>query len=202
MTQDRDDQIIRTGSRRGLSRRASGLVRRGLEDLSKAEGAPLGRVLLVEDDPLILEAIEGMLARLGYQVCSTDGDDEAIRIAHEFRPQVALLGYVMPGMGGPRLGVELFRSLPNTKIVFCTEVTEAADLVRQRLDGRDASYYERVRLARAEDLERLRSDGCDFAVLPAPFSLGELRERVASWLDGSSGRAEAKLDPSQTTGIR
>lgn len=57
----------------------------------------------------------------GYEVRSTLNPIEAIEIAREFQPHVALVGLLMPQMDGIELGLELTKVLPRTKVVIMTQ---------------------------------------------------------------------------------
>src|SRR5579884_2548772 len=56
-------------------------------------------VLVVDDDPAIVEFLRWVLEEQGYRVLSAV-DGEALRLAHEERPAVILLDLVMPRMDG------------------------------------------------------------------------------------------------------
>ena len=66
------------------------------------------RILIVDDHPLTREALAGLLAHNGFDVCGqAAGGEEAIRLAAELQPDLALLDLTMPGLHGlqtlPRL---------------------------------------------------------------------------------------------------
>ena len=63
-------------------------------------------VLVVGDDPDIVDLIETALEDRGYLVLGTvDGD--AMQIAHDFQPAVILLDINMPGMDGVEVSHQL-----------------------------------------------------------------------------------------------
>jgi CheY-like chemotaxis protein len=73
---------------------------------------PRGTVLVVEDDPSILELVVGVLELEGYHVLSGLGE-EALQLARIHRPAVILLDVQMPGMSGVEVSQRL-RAEPST----------------------------------------------------------------------------------------
>lgn len=69
-------------------------------DLPLAHAATRGRVLVVDDDRLVLATVTQGLADAGYEVIDADNGDDAILLAREHRPELALLDIRMPGMTG------------------------------------------------------------------------------------------------------
>jgi two-component system, response regulator PdtaR len=59
-----------------------------------------GRVLVVDDDRLVLATVTQGLVDAGYEVIDADNGDDAILLAREHRPELALLDIRMPGMTG------------------------------------------------------------------------------------------------------
>ena len=64
-------------------------------------------VLLVEDEPNIVEAIRFLLTREGWQVdCHSDGSD-AVEAVQKLRPDLLILDLMLPG----RSGLDILRDL-------------------------------------------------------------------------------------------
>lgn len=59
-----------------------------------------GRILVVDDDRLVLATLTHGLAQAGYEVLDADNGDDAILIARQHRPDLALLDIRMEGMTG------------------------------------------------------------------------------------------------------
>ncbi len=94
-------------------------------------------VLLVDDDPAIVDAMTILLSQSNFQVCSALSGDEALaHIANGVRPDVVISDFRLPGYNG----VELIRRVRNATVddlptVLITGDTsgreiEAANLVR------------------------------------------------------------------------
>jgi DNA-binding response OmpR family regulator len=74
---------------------------RGREDfLVSTEGNTKGKILVVDDDRLVLATLTHGLAQAGYEVIDADNGDDAILLAREHRPELALLDIRMEGMSG------------------------------------------------------------------------------------------------------
>jgi DNA-binding response OmpR family regulator len=59
-----------------------------------------GRILVVDDDRLVLATVTQGLVDAGYEVIDADNGDDAILLAREHRPALALLDIRMEGMSG------------------------------------------------------------------------------------------------------
>jgi CheY-like chemotaxis protein len=88
---------------------------------------PHGRetILLVEDEPMILELSETMLEGLGYKVIIAGTPGEAIRLAQEHGGQINLLmtDVIMPEMNGSDLARSLLFLFPDIKLLFMSGYT-------------------------------------------------------------------------------
>lgn len=61
-------------------------------------------ILVVDDDRLVLVTLGKGLRQAGYQVTEAGTGEDALRLAREVRPDLALLDVRMPGMNGIELG--------------------------------------------------------------------------------------------------
>jgi len=59
-----------------------------------------GSVLVVDDEPTILDVVSRYLERAGYQARVAGDGREALRLAGEERPDLIVLDLMLPGMGG------------------------------------------------------------------------------------------------------
>jgi signal transduction histidine kinase/CheY-like chemotaxis protein len=82
-------------------------------------------ILLVEDEPMILEMTTVMLNRLGYQVLPALTPGEAIRLAREHVSEICLLmtDVIMPEMNGRDLAEKLLTLYPDLKRLFMSGYT-------------------------------------------------------------------------------
>jgi EAL domain-containing protein (putative c-di-GMP-specific phosphodiesterase class I)/CheY-like chemotaxis protein len=76
-------------------------------------------VLIADDEPALRGALAEMLAHEdGVVLIGSAGDaDEAIQIADDVRPDVALVDVKMPAGGGPRAAREIVRVSPSTRVI-------------------------------------------------------------------------------------
>lgn len=84
------------------------------------------RILLVDDEPDILELLSYNLEKENYKIMTASNGKEAIEKAQEFSPDLILLDIMMPEMDGVEVCYQL-RSKPefsNTVIAFLTARSE------------------------------------------------------------------------------
>ncbi|MBC6996127.1 response regulator transcription factor [Neolewinella lacunae] len=82
----------------------------------------LAKILLVDDEPDILEILEYNLIKEGYEVATAGNGEEGFKVAQKFQPDLIVLDIMMPVMDGVEL-CRLLRSKPefnNTIITFLT----------------------------------------------------------------------------------
>jgi ATP-dependent Clp protease ATP-binding subunit ClpA len=78
-------------------------------------GKPL--VVVVDDNPDILEWLSDVVTRMGYRVVAADSVADAKRRMAGLTPDVALFDYFLPDGDGVALALELRQRLPDVKIV-------------------------------------------------------------------------------------
>jgi CheY-like chemotaxis protein len=88
------------------------------------------KILVAEDDPLVLNVVVGMLKALGYVAIPTTDGVEAREKYKEVRNNVSLViaDLVMPRLGGLQLAEELLIMNPEVKIIVMT------GYIREELD--------------------------------------------------------------------
>ena len=77
-----------------------------------------GIVLVVDDDPLVLESTSGVLEDIGYSPVCADSGQAALEIARTQHIDLVVSDYVMPGMTGLQLAEELHKSEPSLPILL------------------------------------------------------------------------------------
>ncbi|HDR15267.1 MAG TPA: PAS domain S-box protein [Desulfobacteraceae bacterium] len=86
-------------------------------------------VLLVEDEPILLEMGKKILEKLGYKVFPAETSAEALKTAGKHQGDIHLLitDVIMPEMNGPALAEKLSASYPDLKCLFMSGYT--ADVI-------------------------------------------------------------------------
>ncbi|MEQ8187863.1 MAG: response regulator [Candidatus Eremiobacterota bacterium] len=95
-----------------------------------------GTVLLVEDEPLLMELIKKMLETLGYKVLAALTPGEAIGLAGEYTGEIHILitDLVMPEMNGRELLRQIQKIYPAVKSLFMSGYTSDVEGNRYFLD--------------------------------------------------------------------
>jgi two-component system phosphate regulon response regulator PhoB len=100
--------------------------------------APL--ILCADDDPDILALLALRLERAGFQVVQAVDGEQALALARELRPSVAVLDVMMPRLTGTEV-VEALRSDPAThdlRVILLSARAQDADVERGLAAGADA----------------------------------------------------------------
>lgn len=80
------------------------------------------KILLVDDEPDILEIVSYNLSSEGYNVCTANNGAEAVKKAKQEKPQLIILDVMMPEMDGIE-ACEQIRVIPELKDVIITFLT-------------------------------------------------------------------------------
>ncbi|MBM3911641.1 MAG: response regulator transcription factor [Sphingomonadales bacterium] len=91
--------------------------------MSAYQGAPkVAKILVVDDEPDILEIISYNLRKEGYEVKTAENGLEAVACAKEFLPDMILLDVMMPKMDGMEACKQI-RAIPSLKHCFILFLT-------------------------------------------------------------------------------
>ncbi|MDQ1696966.1 MAG: two-component system, OmpR family, response regulator MprA [Frankiaceae bacterium] len=131
------------------------------------EGA---RVLVVDDDPQLREALARALELDGYQVATATNGAQALDVISRDRPDVMVLDVMMPYVGG----LDVCRTLRDHRDRLPVLVLTARDEVGDRVAGLDAG---------ADDY------------LTKPFALDELRARLRALLRRTTVEGDDEAAP-------
>ncbi|MEQ8221105.1 MAG: response regulator [Candidatus Eremiobacterota bacterium] len=89
------------------------------------------KILVVDDDFLILDVIQEFLAIENFNVITTLSSLEALKIAVSDRPDCILADVVMPEMNGYELYREIIKSYPDIKFIFVSGNVNEYDIKRE-----------------------------------------------------------------------
>ncbi|MEI8279134.1 MAG: response regulator transcription factor [Bacteroidota bacterium] len=98
-----------------------------------------GKILIVDDEPDIVEFISYNLRNKGYNIATAHDGIEAIRKAKEFKPDLILLDIMMPNKDGVQTMKEL-RQMPefeDTVIIFLTALSDEKSEIEGLKTGAD-----------------------------------------------------------------
>src|SRR4051794_22840390 len=98
------------------------------------------RILVVDDEPGILRSVERVLGR-DYEVEASRSPREAIALAAEFKPALALLDIQMPEMDGFQLMDTLQALDPELAVIFMTGSIHELDAKLIRAIRKNAFYF-------------------------------------------------------------
>lgn len=89
------------------------------------------KVLVVDDEPNIVDLLTVSLKFQGFDVVTADSGQEALKLAHEHEPDAYILDVMMPGMDGFELLSKLRAEGLDAPALFLT----AKDAVEDRIHG-------------------------------------------------------------------
>jgi DNA-binding NtrC family response regulator len=81
---------------------------------------PGARVLVVDDDRSLLEALVGALQSMGFEVVGESEPDRGLARVGSWQPDVALFDLNMPRMNGEELTIQALRVLPDLPVILLT----------------------------------------------------------------------------------
>jgi DNA-binding response OmpR family regulator len=99
------------------------------------------RILIVDDEPNIVLALELLMKREGYAVQSVDDGQKAFDAVREFRPDLILLDIMMPKMDGYEVcqRIRADASLKDVSIIMLT--AKGREVEREKGLALGADYY-------------------------------------------------------------
>lgn len=86
------------------------------------------RLLLIEDDPMIVDALSYSLSKEGFELLTARDGESGLRAAIESRPDLVLLDLMLPGLSGLEVCREL-RRVSSVPILMVTAKGEETDRV-------------------------------------------------------------------------
>ena len=97
------------------------------------------KILLVEDDPNLVELVRYTLEKEGFEVIQTDDGEEAMILAEEEKPDLVILDWMIANLSGIEVCRRLRRqaSTANLPIVMLTARAEEGDRIRGLETGAD-----------------------------------------------------------------
>jgi two-component system, response regulator PdtaR len=159
-----------------------------------------GKILVVDDDRLVLAMVTHGLSQAGYEVIDADNGDDAILLARQHRPDIALLDIRMEGKTGFDVA-EYLREVGHTPFVFLSAFSDDETVAKVKALGAlaylvkplevgqivptiDAAFSRAQQMKAAEAAQTLpaaQDPGDDTALLAAavPLAVGVLMHRFS-----------------------
>jgi DNA-binding response OmpR family regulator len=122
------------------------------------------RILIVDDEPNIVLALEILMKREGYEIRTVGDGERAVEVAEAFRPDLILLDVMMPRMDG---------------FEVCQRIRADASL-------KDISIVMLTAKGREVEREKGLALGADLYITK-PFSTREVVRKVKEMLASKSG---------------
>jgi len=86
------------------------------------------KILVVEDEPILLETLEYNLTRQGYVVFTASDGRKALRIARTEHPDMIILDLMLPGLDGIEV-CRILRQEMNVPVLILTARTDEVDKI-------------------------------------------------------------------------
>lgn len=115
-------------------------------------------VLVVDDNPMILDVAQEVLGQLGYKTLRAANGREAVDVARAYDGEIhlALLDQVMPVMSGAEACPRLKEARPSIKIILCTGYDNHRDMAKIFDAGADGCILKPFPLAKlAHEIRRV-----------------------------------------------
>ncbi|MBE0535794.1 MAG: response regulator [Phycisphaerae bacterium] len=115
------------------------------------------RILVVDDEPNIVQTLQDRLEMNEYEVFTAGNGREGLQKFEQERPDVILLDVIMPIMDGH----------------------EMLEMLRKQAGGQDVSVIMLTARSQTQDIARANACGIDDYIVK-PFDLSELLEKIES----------------------
>lgn len=126
--------------------------------------AGIATIMIVDDDDSFCRVLSTALGRRGYAACIAHDAEEAMRLARDLKPELAVVDLRLPGQSGLILIKRLREVLPDARMVVLTGFGSIATTVDAIKLG--ACYYLTKPANADEILAALNHDESDFADTP------------------------------------
>jgi two-component system response regulator VicR len=89
------------------------------------------RVVVIEDDPEMIELVKLILIKEGFQVSGATGGKDGLKIIEQFKPDIVLLDLMMPDMDGWEVyqSMKTNEGMKNIPVIIITAKAQSIDKV-------------------------------------------------------------------------
>lgn len=141
------------------------------------------RIMLVDDEPHILQFLEIGLTNEGFEIRTAPDGMSAVTLAQEFQPHVVILDVMMPGVDGFEACRMIKKSGFNVAIIMLTAKDEVDDRVKGLTLGADDYMVKPFSfdelLARIQARLRNQFPSLLGEVTHGPFQIDDLRKEIS-----------------------
>ena len=116
-----------------------------------AQTFPKKKIMVVDDEPQVCEAIGMLLSFDGHEVISASHGQEALALFEQDRFDVVITDYHMPGMRGDELALALKARRPGQPVIMITAYAEMLKASAVPLAGVDQLVNKPFQLADLRD---------------------------------------------------
>lgn len=103
-----------------------------MSDQTTPGGRTPQRILVADDDPIVLRFLEALLSDAGYEVCTAGDGEQALQKIREEKPDMVILDLVMPYRDGFDI-CRTVRQSPSTRtlpIIVLSMKDKESDIIR------------------------------------------------------------------------
>lgn len=95
------------------------------------------KILIIEDEEIVLDLLQRKLTQEGYRVCIAKDGEEGLRKMKEVKPDLILLDIVMPKMGGLEVMEEMGKEpdLKKIPVIIISNSGEPVELDKAKKLG-------------------------------------------------------------------
>ena len=93
------------------------------------------KVLIVDDEAIIRDALSDWLKDIGYQVFTAENGHEALEVIERERPSIMIADLVMPGMDGIELMKRAKAQQPNIEVIIITAYASIPTAITAMKEG-------------------------------------------------------------------
>ena len=147
-----------------------------MERVKSSEGSAGQKVLVVEDEPSLVDTLQYSLSRQGYAVCVATDGAKALEVARKEQPDLVVLDVMLPTLDGFEV-CRILRQEMSMPILMLTARTDEVDKIvglevgaddyltkpfsMRELMARVKALLRRVRMVREEFATEGRNEGVD-----------------------------------------
>jgi len=119
------------------------------------------KILIVDDEPGIVEEVSSFLAEEGYEIQTADTAGDGMRMFESFKPDLILLDMKLPDQPGMEILKLVKRVSPATKVIVNTGYVDQKMIDEAEALGRDAFLQKPFNLERLlDEVERVLKSRC------------------------------------------